>query len=213
MILESIREELEYNREKALYESIDVKELLEDYNELLEERVDMLIDMLNEDLVLNEALWDDLKIKKEDLVDPDKVKAILKKIEKEQTNPKIKERLLNGLYLFLLGLVGLGSGAVIAVLGGVVLNNGFIFKLGATLGGTLMLMLPTMAVDRHDRLMEKINKAIKKVDKAIQKEKDPENIKAFKKQKEVLKENLKAVKADKKRRGIKSHDMYYTIVY
>ena len=189
MILESIREELEYNREKALYESIDVKELLEDYNELLEERVDMLVNMLNEEMIFNEGnFFDDMKVKKEDLADPNKVKAIIKKIERDRVAPDIKDSLLNFLYGLLVVTAGILPGGVIAGIG-VAIGNPLVYELGYILAmiGSVIAALNT---DRLGKYRSKTKKAIKKVEKALKKETDPKLVKALKKQKEALEKNL-----------------------
>lgn len=191
---------------------MDSLELLEEQTELIEERAEFLADMLNEAFLL-ESLWDDLKIKKEDLLDPNKIKSILDNIEKDQTSPGVKVKLLNGLYLFLLGLVGLASGVAVTILGSAVMNNATVFKLGVALTATLTPMLPLISVDRHDRLMDRINAAIKKLNKKIKKEKDPKNKKAFQDQLKALKQNLKMVQDNKKKRHIKSHEYSYVVVY
>ena len=193
MILESIREELEYNREKALYESIDVKELLEDYNELLEERVDMLVNMLNEEMIFTESVWDDMKVKKQDLADPNKVKAIIKRIEKEKISTDTKCKMLNFLYGTLVVFAGIAPGFALFI--GAPMTMPLFMFLGQILvliGGTCSaIMVDSKFKNRYDSLVSKTKKAINKVEKAIEKEKDPAKIKVFKEQINSLNKNLK----------------------
>jgi hypothetical protein len=192
MILESIREELEYNRERALYESVDVKELLEENNELLEEMVDIFLDKLNEEGIIDESYFDDLKIKKEDLAEPNKVKAIIKRIEDEAITPSNKDNLLNWLYTFLLLMVGSAPGIGITAIGGV-LNNVMFMAIGG-LVYMIGLVIAGLSTDRYNKYISKTEKAIKKVEKKIEKEKDPKHIKVYKDQKEALEKNLKLFK-------------------
>ena len=198
MILESIREELEYNRERTLYESIDVKELLEDYNTLLEERIDMFIDMLNEECIFTESFFDDMKVKKEDLADPNKIKAIIKRIEKEKVSTDVKCKLLNTLYSIIIALIGIAPGVTLANVGfklGFTMTASLFSGLGAILymigGVTAGVIIISKYLNRYDSFILKTKKAINKLEKIIEKEKDPAKIKVFKDQLNALNKNLK----------------------
>ena len=53
-------------------------QLVLEHNELLSEMADMFVAMLNEECIFTENFFEDMKVKKEDLADPNKVKAIIK---------------------------------------------------------------------------------------------------------------------------------------
>ena len=149
----------------------------------------MLVNMLNEEMIFNEGnFFDDMKVKKEDLADPNKVKAIIKKIERDRVAPDIKDSLLNFLYGLLVVTAGILPGGVIAGIG-VAIGNPLVYELGYILAmiGSVIAALNT---DRLGKYRSKTKKAIKKVEKALKKETDPKLVKALKKQKEALEKNL-----------------------
>ena len=176
--------------------------LILEHNELLSEMADMFVAMLNEECIFTESVFDDLKVKKEDLADPNKVKAIIKRIELERIAPTKKDMLLGALYGLLLLIVGIAPGTIIYVIGEV-LSIEFVSVLGGLLAliGTVISVVAGGDVGSLSSYRDKTQKAIKKVDKAISEEKDPKMKKHFKKQKEALQKNLKLFeKADYKNR-------------
>ena len=164
-------------------------ELLIEHNELLSEMADMLVAMLNEECIFTESFFDDMKVKKEDLADPNKVKAIIKRLDKEGIAPDKKDNIINTLYVFLLAIVSMLPGFTMTMIG-MTLSK----PLFASLGYLIAMIGPIIvgySLDRLDSYISKTKKAIKKVEKKLNKEKDPQNIKALKSQLDALNKNLK----------------------
>ena len=189
------------------------KELVEYNNELLSEMVDMFIYRLNEEYIFNEGnFFEDMKVKKEDLADPNKVKAIIKKIERDRVAPEIKDTLLDFLYGVLITIVAALPGTVVAILG-VAVNSYMVLELGyliAAIGG----VVAALSFDRLTKYRSRTKKAIKKVEKALKKTDDPKMIKALKKQKDALEKNLKLFEeADYKHKKEIQDKTHYNINY
>ena len=164
-------------------------ELVLEHNELLSEMADSLIEMLNEECIFTESVFDDLKVKKEDLADPNKVKAIIKRLDKEHIAPDKKALMLNSLYIFLMALVSVLPGFTIAIIG-IKMGNDLFWAVGLL----IELIGPRIVganLDRYNSFISKTQKSIKKVEKKLKKEKDPQNIKALKSQLNALQKNLK----------------------
>ena len=178
-------------------ESVNVEDLLIKNEELkiqneqlISEMMDMFIDKLNEECVFTESFFDDLKVKKKDLEDPNKVKAIIKRIENEALTPSTKDNLLNFLYSMLLVIAGAVIPGPITGLG-ILLNNQMIQMLGLLLQSICPAILTLVGTDRYNKYISKTQKAIKKVEKKASKEKDPEKAKLLNERLSVLKKNLK----------------------
>ena len=185
-------------------------QLVLEHNELLSEMVDMFVNILNEECIFMEGnFFSDMKVKKEDLADPNKVKAMIKQIEKDDIVPSVKDQLLNFLYVFLLTIVGMVPGGAV-VAGGLAINNLIIAYLGeliAMIGGVIT---GCIAADRFPKYITKTKKAIKKVEKALKKETDPKMVKTLKKQKDALEKNLKAFENAnyKQKKDIRNRTVY-----
>ena len=184
-------EEVMYRPQKIERLSVEEMNIIkEDRDQLLSEIMDIFIELYNSEEALTESFWDDLKMKKEDLLDANKVKACIKRIEHEKISMDRKTLLLNALYVFLIGVAGLTPGLVVGSIGFAVgsaflsLLGELIFLAGGVLAGLSLL-------NRYDTLVEKTQRAIKKVEKAIEKEEDPKNIKMLKDQLEALNKTLK----------------------
>ena len=193
MILEEVMSQTRSTNNINIDNIIDEHaQLVLEHNELLSEMADMFVNMLNEECIFMEGnFFSDMKVKKEDLADPNKVKAMIKQIERDDIVPSKKDALLNFLYVFLLTIVGMVPGGVVVV-GGLTINNFIIAYLGeliAMIGGVIT---GCIAGDRFSKYITKTKKAINKVEKALKKETDPKMVKSLKKQKDALEKNLKA---------------------
>lgn len=165
-------------------------ELLIEHNELLSEMADIFVTMLNEECIFMEGnFFSDMKVKKEDLADPNKVKAIIKQIDKDRIVPEKKDSLLNFLYGFLLSLVGATPGIALLGIGGFLENP--LLMISGELIGMIGIVIAGLGFDRLDNYVSKTKKSIAKVEKKLKKEKDPKNIKAYKSQLNALQKNLK----------------------
>ena len=191
MILEEVMSQTRMNT------NIDTNELLREHNalilehnELISEMADIFVTMLNEECIFMEGnFFSDMKVKKEDLADPNKVKAIIKQIDKDRIVPEKKDSLLNFLYGFLLSLVGAAPGIALLGIGGFLENPLLMFS--GELIGMIGIVIAGLGFDRLDNYVSKTKKSIAKVEKKLKKEKDPKNIKAYKSQLNALQKNLK----------------------
>ena len=175
--------------------------------DIITEQLDFIID------ILNESYFDDLKIKKKDLLDPNKVKAIIRKIEKENITQEKKDILLNFLYAILMAMVAVVPGYTIALLG-VVANSGIVACLGELIMLTSATLVPLLTMDRFQNLISKTKKAIKKVQKQLKKENDPQLRSAYLDQLKALEWSLNEFqKADYKRKKDISDKTRYNYSY
>ena len=190
MILEEVMSQTRSTNNINIDNIIDEHaQLVLEHNELLSEMADMLVAMLNEECIFTESFFDDMKVKKEDLADPNKVKAIIKRLDKEGIAPDKKDNIINTLYVFLLAIVAMIPGFTMTMIG-MTLSK----PLFASLGYLIAMIGPIIvgySLDRLDSYISKTKKAIKKVEKKLNKEKDPQNIKALKSQLDALNKNLK----------------------
>ena len=176
-------------------------------SDIITEQLDFIID------ILNESYFDDLKIKKKDLLDPNKVKAIIRKIEKENITQEKKDILLNFLYAILMAMVAVVPGYTIALLG-VVANSGIVACLGELIMLTSATLVPLLTMDRFQNLISKTKKAIKKVQKQLKKENDPQLRSAYLDQLKALEWSLNEFqKADYKRKKDISDKTRYNYSY
>ena len=153
-------------------------------SDIITEQLDFIVD------ILNESYFDDLMITKKDLLDPNKVKAIVRKIEKEDGSKDKKLTALNALYGLLIGMVGIAPGATISALG-IAINSVIVLCLGELIilvGGALTMVF---SLDRVQNLINKTRRAIKRVEKKIKKEDDPYLKKAYNEQLKALEKTLK----------------------
>ena len=163
-------------------------------NEIIMEQLNFIVD------ILNESYFDDLKIKKEDLLDPNKVKAIVRKIERENITQEKKDVLLNFLYCFLISLVAIAPGGVVMGIG-ISAGSLIVICLGELILFTGSVLIPILSMDRFQNLISKTRKAIKKVEKKLKKEEDPKLKKAYQDQLKALEKTLSEFqKADYKRK-------------
>ena len=164
---------------------MEMMELVKERDELLSELIDITLMNLNETLMFTESAWDDLKVKKEDLMNPVKVKALANKIERERIGMDSKATALNVLYVFLLSIVGMVPGAIV-IAAGVAMDSAMFAVLGELILYVGGIITPIIGADRYSTLKRKIEKAVKKVDKAISKESDPKYKKVLQDQKRAL---------------------------
>ena len=163
-------------------------------NEIIMEQLNFIVE------ILNESYFDDLKIKKEDLLDPNKVKAIVRKIERENITQEKKDVLLNFLYCFLISLVAIAPGGVVMGIG-ISAGSLIVICLGELILFTGSVLIPILSMDRFQNLISKTRKAIKKVEKKLKKEEDPKLKKAYQDQLKALEKTLSEFqKADYKRK-------------
>ena len=187
----------------------EMRELIKEKDELLSELLDLTLENINESMMFTESVWSDFKVKKEDLADPNKIKALITKIENERIGMDSKAQLLNTLYVFLLPFAGMVPGMVLAGIG-----SAMDFTLFAGLGLLFIYIGPIIALyvgsDRHEMLISKIKKAIKKVDKQIKKESNPEYKKILQDQKHALEMHLDTLQKE----NIESRTTYgYNVNY
>ena len=72
----------------------EMRELIKEKDELLSELLDLTLENINESMMFTESVWSDFKVKKEDLADPNKIKALITKIENERIGMDSKAQLL-----------------------------------------------------------------------------------------------------------------------
>ena len=63
----------------------DIMEIVNENEELFCEMMDMQIDQIN--MIISESVFQDWGIKKEDLLNPEKLRGILRRIDKETDRP------------------------------------------------------------------------------------------------------------------------------
>ena len=174
----------------AVYnEDVDMVDLLQERNELLSEMTDMLLEQLNT-ILINESVWDDFKVKKEDLMDPNKVKSIIRRIDNESIGMDSKAQMLNLIYAFLLALAGLIPGAIVASVG-IAMDSAIFANLGILLMYVVEFIVAIGGTDRWGMLISKTKRAIKKVEKKLRKEEDPKYRKVLEGQIKALEKTIK----------------------
>lgn len=177
----------------AVYnEDVDVADLLQERNELLAEMADILLEQINT-VLINESVWDDFKVKKEDLLDPNKVKSIIRRIDDESIGMDSKSQMLNLIYVFLLAIAGVIPGTVIASVG-VAMESSLFANLGILLIYVVEFMVMIGGTDRWGMLISKTKRAIKKVEKKLRKEEDPKYRKVLEGQIKALEKAIKEFK-------------------
>ena len=158
------------------------------------------MNMVNENYSLLESYFDDLKIKKGDLSDKYKVKAICDRINRESFDPSTKDQMLNTLFISL--LAGLMAGSMTASLEGIFYAAALgPFTIPFIGGGVLLTVVSFLilgkASARKQNLIEKIDKAEAKVNDNIAKAEakgDKDLVKAYKNNLKQLEESKAYIK-------------------
>ena len=175
------------NSNATIAEAMDI---IAESNELISELMNVTIDMINESALCleSEYISKELKVKKEDLTDPQKVKEILKSIEKE-TNETKKATILSSLFTFFMTTIAIVPGTII--IGTTVTMVIALFVELASILNVILTMLNSCknGVDKV-KYKAKIKKGINKLNKAIEKETDPKYKKVLEDQLKVLKRNV-----------------------
>ena len=178
---------VESNINISASEAIDI---IIESNELISEIMNVTIDMINESALCleSEYISKELKVKKEDLTDPQKVKEILKSIEKE-TNETKKVTILNSLFTFFMTTVAIVPGTII--IGTTVTMVIALFVELASILNIIITMLNSCksGIDKV-KYKAKIKRGIDKLNKAIEKESDPKYKKVLEDQLKILKRNI-----------------------
>ena len=193
----------------------EMRELIKERDELLSELLENTLLQINESMMFTESAWDDLKVKKEDLMDPNKVKALINKIERERIGMDAKAQMLNVLYIFLLALVGVIPGTVIYTIG-LAMESVLFAALGYIIMYAGSFAAAYSGADRLETLKNKTKRAIKKVDKALLKEVDPKNRKVLQDQKKALQKTYETFDKEsyKVKKDIESRTTYgYNVNY
>ena len=165
----------------------EMAELMMENSELLDEMLDMVVTRLNSNIILTEKFGSkNSKIEKKDLVDPNKVKSILKEIESNAEMDKSeKAKMLKSILTFFIAIVGVIPGATILATG-IVLTVGLFMEVAAIIGLIFSILGSFKSSINKLVYKNKINKGIKRLNRAIEKETDEKNIKIFKNQLAVL---------------------------
>ena len=179
----------EASKYAMITEDVDMADLLQERNELLIEMTDILLEQINTVLV-NESVWDDFKVKKEDLMDPNKVKSIIRRIDNESIGMDSKSQMLNLIYIFLLLLAGLTPGAIVASVG-IAMDSAIFTNVGILLMYVVEFIVAIGGTDRWGMLINKSKRAIKKVEKKLKKEEDPKYRKILEGQIKALEKTIK----------------------
>ena len=175
----------------------DIREIVNENEELFCEMMNMQVDQINE--ILNESLLDDFKIKKEDLLDPQKLKATIERINKEVTKPSVKDTIIMTIALFIFSFLGVLPGFAVG-LAGVIGKSLAVELIGicAMYIGGYIAIIPLRDDSRYKRLLKKLDKAEAKIKKYLD---NPEkyklsekDIKGYKKQLESISANRKNIK-------------------
>lgn len=149
--------------------------------------------IVQEQQSINEAWVEDFFDKKEDLTDPEKVKKILDRIDKD-LDASVKARALDTLFALIVDafIIGIGTVTIMAAP-----NTANFVSIMAGLTPAI-LQLKAGGEARHNSLMNKIDKQIKRVEKKKEKETDKEKIKQYDIMLKSLKDAQKTVNAHKK---------------
>lgn len=185
------------NNYTSIITESDIREIVNENEELFCEMMNMQVDQINE--ILNESLLDDFKIKKEDLLDPQKLKATIERINKEVTKPSVKDTIIMTIALFIFSFLGVLPGFAVG-LAGVIGKSLAVELIGicAMYIGGYIAVIPLRDDSRYKRLLKKLDKAEAKIKKYLD---NPEkyklsekDIKGYKKQLESISANRKNIK-------------------
>ena len=182
----------------------DIREIVNENEELFCEMIDMQVDQIN--MILSESVLDDFKIKKEDLLNPEKLRGILRRIDKEHIRPDVKDVLswmiLTTVFSLLGVLPGVG-GIIIGVLTKSVALSAVSYC--AAIVGGWAPYFKFSSKGRKKSLLKKLDKAESKINKYL---KDPEKyklgdkeIKEYKKQLDIIHDNQSKIRESIKHPG------------
>lgn len=146
------------------------------------------------DIVVLESVLD-THLSKKDLQNPEKVEYVLNKIKDEIENPRISNVIVNKLVALAIAVC---IGAVLGVISGVaLLTTGslatyiFCLKLIPIVKLTCHVGMISTLSNREDRIVERLNNGIIKLESKKKKEEDPEKKKYLQENINALKESLK----------------------
>lgn len=174
----------------------DIREIVNENEELFCEMMNMQIDQINE--ILSETVLDDFKIKKEDLLNPQKLKAAIARINKEVTKPAAKDAIIMTIALFIFSVLGTLPGVAIGMVGVIGKSIAIeIIGICAIYIGANISIIPLRDDSRYKRLLKKLDKAEAKIKKYLDNpdkyKLSEEDIKGYKKQLEAVSENRKTI--------------------
>ena len=176
----------------------------------LEDYLDLVCEQCND--ILLEININNYKVTKEDLLNPDKLKQVLDKIEKDITEPnkkiKVLSYILNGIIILIgatatitMGITG--PNALIG--GGIVKRNSIITRIISvivTIFITNSLIIKQTTCSEFKKIIKTADKSIKKLEKSLEKEDDP-------KKKKIIKNEINELEKVKK----KINDEYTKVQY
>ena len=182
-------EEVFYNTTRELVkENVDIASLIRENQELVEDNDELLSEMVD---ILNESIFDDFNIKKEDLLNPTKLEAILKRFKRERYQRTGGETFLNVVMFFILNTVGCLPGMVVA---SIPVPGAIVVAQCINIVTRWILPIRSITVSGRVRtLIKRLDKAEKKVTKALNRsDLDSKTKKGFQ-------EQLSAIKKAKQR--------------
>ena len=184
----------------------DIREIVNENEELFCEMMDMQIDQIN--MIISESVFEDWGIKKEDLLNPEKLRGILRRIDKETDRPGFKEVLITTIAIFLYSFLGALPGYLLATIALATTGPGALVAIGNCaniIGSILFPCLKLTNKGRKKTLLKKLDKAESKINKYL---KNPEKyklgdkeIKEYKKQLDIIHDNQSKIRESIKHPG------------